>query len=84
MGMKFFNRRYYSYDFGDVHYVVLDTMLYESNHEDNHDTHHPDLYDVQVQWLRQDLTANTKNGPSFLCIEIHSNMPLIDQVQIEL
>ena len=59
-GNKTFNRRYYSYDFGDVHYVVLDTMLYESNHEDNHDTHHPDLYDVQVQWLRQDLMANTK------------------------
>ena len=59
-GNERFNRRYYSYDFGDVHYVVLDTMLYESNHEDNHDTHHPDLYDVQVQWLRQDLTANTK------------------------
>ena len=59
-GNETFNRRYYSYDFGDVHYVVLDTMLYESNHEDNHDTHHPDLYDVQVQWLRQDLTANTK------------------------
>ncbi len=60
MGMKLFNRCYYSYDFGDVHYVVLDTQLYESNHEDNHDTHHPDLYDVQVQWLRQDLAANTK------------------------
>ena len=59
-GNETFNRRYYSYDFGDVHYVVLDTMLYESNHEDNHDTHHPDLYDVQVHWLRQDLTANTK------------------------
>ena len=59
-GNEIFNRRYYSYDFGDVHYVVLDTMLYESNHEDNHDTHHPDLYDVQVQWLRQDLTANAK------------------------
>ena len=59
-GNEIFNRRYYSYDFGDVHYVVLDTMLYESNHEDNHDTHHPDLYYVQVQWLRQDLTANTK------------------------
>ena len=59
-GNEIFNRRYYSYDFGDVHYVVLDTMLYESNHEDNHDTHHPDLYDVQVQWLRQDLMANTK------------------------
>ena len=55
-----FNRRYYSYDYGDVHYVVLDTQLYESNHEDNHDTHHPDLYDVQVQWLRQDLASNTK------------------------
>ena len=59
-GNEIFNRRYYSYDFGDVHYVVLDTMLYESNHEDNHDTHHPDLYDIQVQWLRQDLAANTK------------------------
>ena len=55
-----FDRRYYSYDYGDVHYVVLDTQLYESTHEDNHDTHHPDLYDVQVQWLRQDLAANTK------------------------
>ena len=59
-GNEIFNRRYYSYDFGDVHYIVLDTQLYESNHEDNHDTHHPDLYDVQVQWLRQDLAANTK------------------------
>ena len=59
-GNETFNHRYYSYDFGDVHYVVLDTMFYESNHEDNHDTHHPDLYDVQVQWLRQDLAANTK------------------------
>lgn len=59
-GNEIFNRRYYSYDFGDVHYVVLDTQLYESNHEDNHDTHHPDLYDVQIQWLRQDLAANTK------------------------
>lgn len=59
-GNEIFNRRYYSYDFGDVHYVVLDTQLYESNHEDNHDIHHPDLYDVQIQWLRQDLAANTK------------------------
>lgn len=59
-GNEIFNRRYYSYDFGDVHYVVLDRQLYESNHEDNHDTHHPDLYDVQIQWLRQDLAANIK------------------------
>ena len=59
-GNEIFNRRYYSYDFGNVHYVVLDMQLYESNHEDNHDTHHPDLYDVQIQWLRQDLAANTK------------------------
>lgn len=59
-GNATFNRRYYSYDYGDVHYVVLDTQLYESIHEDNHDTHHPDLYDVQVQWLRQDLASNTK------------------------
>ena len=59
-GNAIFNRRYYSYDYGDVHYVVLDTQLYESTHEDNHDTHHPDLYDVQVQGLRQDLASNTK------------------------
>ena len=59
-GNTTFDRRYYSYDYGNVHYVVLDTQLYESTHEDNHDTHHPDLYDVQVQWLRQDLASNTK------------------------
>ena len=59
-GNATFDRHYYSYDYGDVHYVVLDTQLYESNHDDNHDTHHPDLYDVEVQWLRQDLAANTK------------------------
>ena len=59
-GNTTFDRHYYSYDYGDVHYVVLDTQLYESNHDDNHDTHHPDLYDVQIQWLRQDLAANTK------------------------
>lgn len=59
-GNTTFDRHYYSYDYGDVHYVVLDTQLYESNHEDNHDVHHPDLYDVQVQWLRQDLASNTK------------------------
>lgn len=59
-GNTTFDRHYYSYDYGDVHYVVLDTQLYESNHDDNHDVHHPDLYDVQVQWLRQDLTNNTK------------------------
>ena len=59
-GNATFDRRYYSYDYGNVHYVVLDTQLYESTHEDNHDVHHPDLYDVQVQWLRQDLVSNTK------------------------
>ena len=81
-GNEIFNRRYYSYDFGDVHYVVLDTMLYESNHEDNHDTHHPDLYDVEVQWLRQDLAANTKKWTVVSCIVIHSDMPLTDQMQV--
>ena len=59
-GNTTFDRHYYSYDYGDVHYVVLDTQLYESTHEDNHDVHHPYLYDVQVQWLRQDLASNTK------------------------
>ena len=59
-GNTTFDRHYYSYDYGDVHYVVLDTQLYESTHEDNHDVHHPDLDDVQVQWLRQDLASNTK------------------------
>ena len=59
-GNTTFDRHYYSYDYGDVHYVVLDTQFFESNHDDNHDVHHPDLYDVQVQWLRQDLAANTK------------------------
>ena len=33
MGMKYLIAVIIPYDFGDVHYVVLDTMLYESNHE---------------------------------------------------
>lgn len=59
-GSENFDRRYYSYDYGDVHYVVLDTQFFEANHADNSDTHHPDLYDVQIQWLRNDLSKNTK------------------------
>lgn len=59
-GSSTFDRRYYSFDYGDVHYIVLDTQLYEANHDDNSDIHHPDLYDVQIEWLRQDLATNNK------------------------
>ena len=61
--------------------LLLDTMLYESNHEDNHDTHHLIYMMYRFNGYAKILQLIRKNGLSFLCIEIHSNMPLTDQVQ---
>ena len=49
-----YKNRYYSYDFGDVHYVVLDTQFKEA------EGFHDNLRDDEVAWLRQDLANNTK------------------------
>ncbi len=45
---------YYSYDYGDVHFVVLNTQ------EDEMSDFVPDLLDAQMKWLEQDLSTTTK------------------------
>lgn len=48
-------RRYaYSYDYGDVHFIVLNTQLNELG------DWHPHLLEEQKAWLVQDLTATQK------------------------
>ena len=51
-GNDTFKNRYYSYDFGDVHYVVLDTQFKEAK------DFHPELEQEEIAWLRQDLQSN--------------------------
>ena len=44
----------YSYDYGDVHYVVIDTQAEELAAFDNN------IYERQVQWLEKDLNKTNK------------------------
>ena len=44
----------YSFDYGDVHFVVLDSQ------EKELDAYQPDLTAKQIPWLNQDLAATTK------------------------
>lgn len=44
----------YSYDYGDVHFTVLDTQLNELK------GWYPDLYEKQAQWLKEDLARTQK------------------------
>ncbi len=49
---------YYSFDYGNIHFVALDSYIIEGYPANNYR-----LYDIagpQVQWLRADLAANTK------------------------
>lgn len=44
----------YSYDYGPVHFAVLDTQALELNE------YYPDLFERQALWLKQDLAATKK------------------------
>lgn len=44
-----FSKQMYSFDYGDVHFVVLDSQFGEQR------AFSPDLADIQLQWLQQDL-----------------------------
>lgn len=52
--MEKYKHQFYSFDYGPVHFVVLDT-----NHRDEMVKYQPNLADAQIAWLRQDL-ANSK------------------------
>lgn len=53
-GYKVYPNRFYSYDIGEVHFVVLDTQNREL------DELEPDLLKVELTWFRQDLDKNRK------------------------
>ena len=53
-GSAKFNRHYYSYDYGDVHFTVLDTQWSEL------DDFVPGLKEEQLDWLPRDLAATKK------------------------
>ena len=57
---------YYSFNLGDIHYVVLDNMYYINENEDrSHDTY---VDDEQLAWLRKDLEHVDKSKPVFVCM----------------
>ncbi|MBR5913351.1 MAG: metallophosphoesterase family protein [Selenomonadaceae bacterium] len=58
---KYFNRRYYSFDFGAAHFVVLDSQW------DELETFAPGIIEAQINWLRKDL-ENTKKAWKIVCI----------------
>lgn len=51
-GSSEFNRYYYSFDYGQVHFVVLNTMEHEIK------DFKPGLMDEQIEWLRKDLALS--------------------------
>lgn len=49
-----FQNQYYSFDYGDVHFAVLNTQMQETVE------FQPDMLDTQIAWLKQDMTQSTK------------------------
>lgn len=58
---------YYSYDYGNVHFVVLDT-----NKENEEGTSYID--DEQLEWLKDDLQAANDNGRSWIIVNMHKGL----------
>ena len=57
---------YYSFNLGDVHYVVLDDIVYVNNGGDR--SHNTLVDDEQLSWLKKDLSYVDKNKPLFVCM----------------
>ena len=58
---KYFDRRYYSFDFGAAHFVILDSQW------DELETLAPGVLDAQKKWLQKDL-ENNKKAWKIVCI----------------
>lgn len=53
-GSEKFNRYYYSFDYGPVHFIVLNTQADET------ESFKSGLMEEQIPWLRKDMAKNTK------------------------
>ncbi len=60
-GNKYFDRRYYSFDFGAAHFMILDSQWQEL------DAFAPGVIDAQINWLRQEL-LETKKAWKIVCV----------------
>ena len=57
-GNEKFNHRYYSFDYGNAHFIVLDTQWDELNEVSDGDGQN--LINEQKNWLRQDVQSSNK------------------------
>ncbi len=67
---RFFGPPYYSFDFGQVHFVVLDSVAYEGGGKRNY---HGEIEPMQLEWLRNDLA---QVSPETLIV-INMHIPLV-------
>ena len=58
---------YYSYDYGNVHFVVLDT-----NKVNDDATSYVD--DEQLEWLKEDLQKANDNGAEWIIVNMHKGL----------
>lgn len=58
---------YYSYNYGNVHFVVLDT-----NKENSDGTSYVD--DEQLEWLKEDLQSANDNGADWIIVNMHKGL----------
>ena len=64
-GSRDFLRYYYSFDFGDVHFIVLNTQWNETNDL------RPGLLEEQLAWLPKDVAAS---GKKWKVVMLHKDM----------
>ena len=58
MAMIKYQNQYYSFDYGDVHFIVINTQ------DDEMAEFEPDLLNEQIKWLENDLATTDKKMES--------------------
>ncbi|MDW8071789.1 MAG: calcineurin-like phosphoesterase family protein [Anaerolineae bacterium] len=68
---RYFGPSYYSFDYGQVHFVVLDTVFYEGNKN-----YHGEIDERQMEWLKNDLSFVPQD--SLIVLSMH--IPLLSWI----
>ncbi len=64
---RHFGPTYYSFNYGEVHFVVLDDVIYHGSKEGGY---HGEIAKRQLEWLRNDLAMVPKNHLVFIAMHI--------------
>ncbi len=67
---RVFGPTYYSFEYGDVHFVVLNNVLYPSPRNTKKKSYHGEVDSVQMRWLAADLDNVSKKKLVVLCMHI--------------